>query len=289
MVGLLGKKTSNSQKSRQLKSVLQGKVPDNVLHRLPGRYDCIGDVAVIGIPEELLAYKKCIGEALLTCGRVIRVAARRVGYFEGEYRTIELEIIAGCGGLETIHKEYGIVLHVDPSRVYFSPRTGPERKRIADSVAIDEDVLVAFSGIAPLVLMLSLNSSASTIVGIEKNPIAHGYALKNVTANTKAKNIQLYHGDVSEIADRVTRDFHRVVMPLPGKAIEYIPACLKRLKKYGWLHYYTFGRKDGFDQSVAEVVCKISQLGREVVQHSITVCGHTSPGKYRICIDMLIK
>ncbi len=125
--------------------------------------------------------------------------AKRAGNYGGEFRTIPLCILAGENRKETEVKESGIRLLVNPETVYYSVRSGNERRRIASLVQSGESVLVLFSGIAPFPLVIAGYSEAKSVVGIEKNPQAHAYGLQNLSRNKKLKNIQLYLGDVTEV------------------------------------------------------------------------------------------
>ena len=245
----------------------------------------VGDICIIIIPDDLLPWKKEIAAAVLQSAPHIRLVARRVGHYSGEYRTLALEKIGGEGDFETLHKEFGVKLHLNPEKVYFSPRSSTERYRISQKVTEGERVLVMFSGIAPLVLMIAKHSMAKKIVGIEKNSVAHSFALQNVAANKKLRNIQLVHGDVAKIVPQLASDFDRIAMPLPTSASDYLLYALSALKSQGTLHFYNFRKKQEFSLAVEELQTKCQEIGREIFEAKVTQCGHVSPGKYRICID----
>ncbi len=245
----------------------------------------LGDVAIVIVAEELIHYENAIADAILSASPNIRVVAKRVGNYSGEYRTIQLKIIGGHGRLETLHKEYGVRLHVDPGKVYYSSRSGSERYRIAKQVLPGETVLVMFSGIGPLPLMIALHSEASEITGIEKNPEAHFYALKNIKENSKISNVKLLHGDVQDILPDLAQKFMRIAMPLPLSARNYLDLAIGGLEVGGWLHFYDFQNVGEFDCSEKIIRQCCRRLGRSIVNLSIHKCGHISPGKYRICVD----
>ncbi len=157
-------------KPMKLKKRLEDSLSARELERLVGAYDVVGDIAIVIIPEELEAKEHLIAEAILTSNRKINVVAKRAGNYGGEFRTMPLQILAGENRKETEVKEFGIRLLVNPETVYYSVRSGNERKRIASLVAPGESVLVLFSGIAPFPLIISRYSKAKSIVGIEKNP-----------------------------------------------------------------------------------------------------------------------
>ena len=162
---------------------------------------------------------------------------------------------------ETLHKEYGVKLHLNPEKVYFSPRSSTERYRITQNVAPGERVLVMFSGIAPLVLMIAKHSLAKEVVGIENNQVAHRYGLQNIAANRKLKSIRLLHGDVVNILPGLTADFDRIAMPLPTSAADYLQLAMSALKSHGILHFYSFREKNEFSSAVEELQVRCQENG----------------------------
>ena len=271
-----------------LKEILRPVLTEEELHALVQSYDVVGDIAIIIVQPELEHRQSLIAEAVLRANKNIRVVAKRAGHYQTELRTIELEIIGGENRKETIHKEYGIRLKLDPGKVYFSVRSGSERKRIADLVAVGEAVLVMFSGVAPYPLHIARFSESSTIVGVEKNPLAHRYAEENLVLNRAGDRIDLYQGDVCEILPKLALRFSRIVMPLPKQGKLFLPLALEHLRPAGQLHYYLMQRPDALDQSLLELreICR--QAGRTLSHYKITTCGHTAPNSYRYCIDGLI-
>lgn len=271
-----------------LKTYLQDILPRHELDLLVRSYDVIGDMAVIIVPSELAHRERIIGEAILANLKHVQVVAKRDGLYAGEFRTIPLTIIAGENRKETVHREYGVNLLVNPESVYFSVRSGTERKRIADLVSPGEEVLVLFSGIAPYPLVIGKNSKAWEIVGIEKNPEAHRYGLANLAANRKVKNIRLYCGDVAELLPGLARTFDRIVMPLPKGGESFLPLVFPVLRAGGMLHYYDMRHEDAFDDSVAAVSQAALSAGRPLRSTTVMKCGHCAPRTYRICVDCLI-
>ncbi len=275
-------------KSKNLKDVLRNTLPEDALQIVVRGYDVIGDICVIIIPDDILRYEKTIAAAVMQAAPSVRVVAKRVGKYTGEFRTLSLKKIGGKGDLETLHKEYGIRLYVNPEKVYFSPRSAGERFRIAKSVVSGERVLVMFCGIAPLPLMIAKHSRALEVYGVEKNTAAHHYGILNLAANKKVKNVHLFNGDVAEIVPELKTEYDRIAMPLPLSAGQYVQIALKVLKSKGTLHFYDFKKKKEFHLALKELQEKCALAGREVLESSIIKCGHVSPGKYRLCVDARI-
>lgn len=272
-----------------LKRYLKDALSKEELDLLVRSYDVVGDMAIIIIPPELEEKELVIGKAILANNKNIRVVAKRDGLYGGEYRTIPLRIIAGENRKETEHKEYGVRLLVNPQAVYFSVRSGTERMRVASLVTSGEEVLVMFSGIGPYPLVISKNSEANEIIGVEKNPKAHEYAMKNYLLNKRLKNIRFIKGDVVEVLSSFHRTFDRIVMPLPKGGEAFLQYAVPLLRSGGVLHYYAMQHEDGFDKAVEKVELSCQNLGRKLLRAEVIKCGHCAPRTFRICVDALVE
>lgn len=274
--------------SRILKAMVSQHLTRDELKLLVGSYDVIGDVAMIIVPDSLKHREQQIAEAILQSNRKIKVVAKRVGQYSGEFRTIDLQVIAGEPRTETEVKEFGVRVRLDPAKVYFSIRSGNERKRIASLVRESENVLVLFSGVGPFPLIISKYSQAKCIVGIEKNPLAHGYALDNLKINKNLKNIHFHLGDVRDVLQGLQTCFDRILLVLPTGGEEFLPIALNALKPDGCVHFYDMQHRDRVRDSIDKVVAAAGRQCRQVVKAQVTKCGHCAPRTYRVCVDACI-
>jgi tRNA (guanine37-N1)-methyltransferase len=272
-----------------LKKLLGGVLSENELSLLVKSFDVVGDIAITIIPPELSKREAVIGQAILSSNKRIKAVARRAGNYQGQHRTIALRIIAGEDRLETEHREFGVRLRLNLESVYFSVRSGTERKRIADLTTPGEDVLVMFSGVAPYPLIIARHAQAHCITGIEINATAHDFALQNRRINKFAELVDLYCGDVTQVLPRLNRSYHRIIMPFPSKSADYAALALAHLRKNGWLHYYAFQTAGNFDASVAALERACLASNRELVESRVVTCGHKSPEIHRLCIDARIR
>ncbi len=274
--------------AQKLKKALVPFLTRDELSMVIRGYDLVGDICIISIPEPLVAKEQLIAQIILAEIRGVRIVLKRVGNYEGEFRKLRMQRLAGEGDVETIHKEYGIRLRVRPEDVYFSPRSHSERYRVAQSAREGEDVLVMFSGIAPFPLMLSKYSRVNHITAVEKNPVAHELACKNIELNRGMHNITPLLGDAEILVPELEKKFSRIIMALPGKGREFLGTALSALLPGGMLHYYSFSKKDAFDQIINLLITDGEKLGRNVENVALYKCGHIAPGKYRVCLDATV-
>lgn len=275
-----------------LKQILKNVLSNEEIPDLIRSFDIVGDIAILIIPASLEKREHVIAQAVLESNQRIKVVVKRDGNYEGEFRTISLKVLAGENRKKTIVTEFGVRLQLNLEKVYFSIRSGAERRRVASLVEDGEDVLVLFSGIAPYPLILAKFSGAMSITGIEKNPTAHRYALTNLQLNKRLKNITLLQGDAQRLLHdfaKQQRHFDRILMPLPTAGAPFLSKAIQILKPSGRLHYYDMQKTDFFDNSRQKVIDSATCLERKVAESTIVKCGHCGPRTYRICIDCTIS
>lgn len=271
----------------QIKEALGKFLTDKEMGAMIWSYDRIGDIIVTIIPESLKKKERLIGEALLRAHPTIRVIGKRTGIHQGEFRTRELQIIAGENRKETLHKENGILLYLNPETVYYSVRMAGERLRLANLIQPEERVAVLCSGVGPFPLTMAKHSKARLIVGIEKNPVAHSFALKNVQLNKVEKRVRFYLGDVTRVLPTLPQQFDRIVTVLPtGDTSMLVNCCLPSLAAKGTLHHYAMVNQ-GDTQTVREIITRVcSEHAKKISTITSHRCGHCGPRTDRFCFTV---
>ncbi len=239
-----------------------------------GSYDHIGDIVIVGEDVSEIEAKKLLKRPN------VKVVLRKKGIHHGEFRTQDLDYLAGEKRKETVYMEHGLRMKLDVEKCYFTPRLGTERMRIAEMVESGEKVLVFFSGVGPYPLVLAKYSPASFILAVEKNPVAHSYALENCK---KFPHIVLYNLDVKEFS--YPEKFDRIIMPHPSAAEEFLSIALKHLKKNGVIHFYTFAADTELPEKPVNLIRTKVPIFKVL---SVVKCGQYAPKKYRVCVDFTV-
>jgi tRNA (guanine37-N1)-methyltransferase len=281
---------TNFEKNRNeknYKDYLKNKLTKTETSLLPSSFDVIGDIIILEIKEGISKKEKQIGKALLKANQSIRTILKKSGQHEGEFRTQKLKLIAGKNKKETTYKENNIKLKLNVEKVYFSSRLSTERKRICEQVKKGEIILVMFSGCGPYPIMISKNTEAKKILAIEKNPLAHKYALKNLAFN-KTKNIELINGDVREQIPKLSDKFDRILMPLPKEAEDFLDLALTVSKKGTIIHFYDFEHERDIIKAEEKVMKALKRNKKTCKILTVEKCGQYSPGKFRFCVDFQI-
>ncbi len=273
---------------KNLKFYLKDTLSEKELELMPTSFDVVGDIMIFAnFPKGLAKKEKKIAEVILKSYRHVKVVAKKTKQYSGKFRTPKLKVMGGEKRKETVHKENGILLHLNVENVYFSPRSGTERQRIINLVKPKESVLVMFSGCGPYVMEIAKHTQAKEVYGVEINPAGHKYALINAKANKVEGKVHLLKGNVKTLVPKLGASFDRVLMPLPKTADEFLGIALKATKKGGTIHFYDFQERQEFSYAEKKVLDACKKANRSCRIAQVVPCGQYSPGHFRICVDFL--
>ncbi len=250
-------------------------------------FEIVGSIGILELDRALLPRQKEIAQYLLKAHRGITTIVKKGGAHTGRFRLQRYVHLTGKRTLVTRHIESGCTFVLDISTAYFSPRSVSERLRIARLVRPKETVLVMFSGIAPYPIVISKHSEAECIVGVELNPSAHSYAMQNIALN-KAKNIELYKGDVRKIIPKLKQSFDRIIMPLPKTARSYIPLAFSCIKPGGMVHLYDFISLQDVKKLENRIAECAKKAGRRATVVRFVKAGQQAPRVFRMCADISV-
>ncbi len=260
-------------------------IPDELKSILPTSFDVIGKVAIIKLEDELITYKETIGEALLSANKSIETVALDRGVF-GEERLRNLQIVAGKRSTETVHKEYGIELETDPSKVYFSPRLATEHWRVTETVKDGEIVIDMFCGIGPFSILIAKNRNPKKIYAIDINEEAIDYLKRNIKKN-KVSNIEPHVGDSKIIVPKLPSS-DRIIMNLPHSAFDFLIYAFSNIKNNGIIHYYEIIGHEKKDQRWKEIEEMASDQGINMVKVFEKEVHTYSPKSSLYCFDLKV-
>ncbi len=276
---------------RNLREALKGQLTAEELKQLGRAFDIVGNIAVVKLPDGLLPKKHLIGQALMQVHRHVRTVLNQTAPVRGEFRTRELEVIAGEPRTETLYHEGGCSFKVDLAKTYFSPRLATERLRVAKLVKPSEIVTNLFAGVGSYSVIIARHSMATQIYSIDKNPAAFEYMCTNIRINKVGDRVVPILGDAREVVEthlRVKAD--RVLMPLPELAREFFDVALLALKPEGGVvHFYDFGKEsDLFSPSFQFARDAAVAKGRKVELLESRAIRSYATRVYHIVLDLKI-
>ncbi len=222
-----------------LKKTLENILTSQESEELISAFDQIGDIIIVRIPDSLLAKKKLIGETLLKNVKIVKSVFYQTSPVEGDFRTRNLEVLAGEDRTETEYKEFGCRFTVDVAKAFFSPRLSNERERIANLIQDGETMINMFAGVGMFSIMAA-KKKRCTVYSIDINPIASKLCEKNIELNKLAGKVVSINGDASKIIEEQLQDKgDRTLMLLPEKSDEFLESAIKTTKDGGIIHYYS--------------------------------------------------
>lgn len=274
---------------RDLREALKGKLTGEELRQFRA-FDIVGDIAVVKLPDELLPKKRVIGEALMQVHRHVRTVLRQTSVVSGEFRTRELEVIAGEPKTETTYREGGCSFKVDLAKVYFSPRLATERLRVAKQVKPGEVVANMFAGVGCYSILIARYSRAARIYSVDKNPAAFDYMYTNIRINKVGDRVVPILGDAREVIEtHLKGKADRVLMPLPEFARKFFDVALFALKPEGGVvHFYDFGKEPDLFSSSFEFA-RSAAKGRKVKLLASRAIRSYATRVYHIVLDLKIS
>jgi len=260
-----------------LKEQLRDTLPGEALSSLSDRFDIIGEIAVLSLPEELSPYRHSIADAVISRRRTIRTVLNKISRLEGSNRTAHYEILAGSDTV-TVHKEYDFSYRLDVSTVFYNPRLASERRRVTGQVCPGERVLVPFCGVGPYVIPAAAHGA--TVVAIEQNPEACRWLRENVVLNGVEDQVTLITGDTFDTSRLPSGVFDRAIIPTPYGMDSIFDLIAPRVKPGGMIHFYTFCTQNQAEVRGEEFT--MSGFDR-IVQRR---CGNVAPGISRWGYDL---
>ena len=230
--------------TKMLKRVLQDVLSEEENNQLISAFDLIGDIIIVRIPDSLISKKQIIGKTLLEQVSTANSVFYQSSPVEGDFRTRQLEVIAGEDKTQTEYRENGCRFIVDVEKAFFSPRLSTERERIAGLVKEGEVVVNMFGGVG-MFSLLAAKDTACTVYNIDINPVASQLCKENSQINKLKGEVISLNGDATKVIDEhLTGKADRVLMLLPERSDEFLDSALNCLKDNGIIHYYSHMHAD---------------------------------------------
>ena len=230
--------------TKMLKKVLQDVLSEKENEQLISAFDQIGDIIIVRIPDSLVSKKQVIGKTLLEQISTANSVFYQSSPVEGDFRTRQLEVIAGEDKTQTEYKENGCKFIVDVEKAFFSPRLSTERERIAGLVKEGEVIINMFGGVGMFSLLAAKNT-ACTVYNIDLNPVAAQLCKENTQINKLKGEVISLNGDATQVInEQLVGMADRILMLLPERSDEFLDSALLGLKNNGIIHYYSHMHAD---------------------------------------------
>jgi len=272
-----------------LKKALENVLTEEESDELISAFDQIGEIIIVRIPGSLLPKKKIIGKVLLDEVKIVRSVFYQASAVEGEFRTRDLEILAGEDNTETEYKEFGCRFKVDVKNAFFSPRLSTERERIANLIQNGEVITNMFAGIGMFSIMAAKKKKC-TVYSLDINPVASKLCDVNSSLNKLVGNVISINGDAAVIINNQLIDkSDRTLMLLPERSDEFLEYAIKTTKNEGIIHYYSHihaDKKSEAGKLSEEHFLKVTPVKSEILDSKIV--RPIGPRYYQTVVDVKI-
>ncbi|VFQ91826.1 unnamed protein product [Cuscuta campestris] len=271
--------------------VLEVILPKGMI--VPSTFETVGHIAHLNLRNEHLPYKKLIAKVVLDKNKpTIQTVVNKIDVIDNDYRTMQLEILAGNHSLVTRLVENGVHFQVDLATVYWNSRLATERQRLLSSFKRDDVVCDVFAGVGPLAI--SAAKKVQYVYANDLNPKAVEYMERNCVLNKLERKIEVYNMDGRRFIDTIfssqnTRNITQVVMNLPNDAVEFLDVFRGLFWKntkykestFPRIHVYGFSKAPDPEFDFHE---RIRIALREVAfEVDVRIVRAVAPGKYMLC------
>jgi Predicted methyltransferase len=255
------------------------------LGRAPSSWAVVGSVVLVRVAD--CPRPTEVGEALLALvGGADTVLARHG--IAGPHREPDVEVLAGEGDTETVHREGGIEYALDLSEIVFLPANETERAHIGETVQAGERVFDPFAGIGGFTLPMA--RAGATVTAVEHTPAVFAYLVENVVRNGVADSVETYRADCAEVVAGFApgREFDRVVAGRPD-AHEHLADTLAVLAPGGTAHVHATTAGELLPERPTRRVRRAAEeADRTIDSMTVRRIGNDSEGVSRVVVDAVV-
>ncbi len=227
-------------------------LPEELKTLLPDKYERLGHVLVLRLPDPLLPYRRPVARAYAEVLKARTVLLER-GIIRGTERRPDVELLYGTE-TETTHLESGIRYRLDPTKVMFSSGNFDEKQRMASLDCRGGTVVEMFAGIGYFTLPLAVKAGAERVVACEINPVAADFLRTNIRLNGVEDKVSIFLGDNRDLPGEGFAD--RVVMGYVNITWQFLPKAFSLVRKGGVIHYQDTCSIDRIPEGLLENVRK---------------------------------
>ncbi|RLN22442.1 tRNA (guanine(37)-N1)-methyltransferase 1 [Panicum miliaceum] len=277
--------------------VLEALLPEGII--IPTGFETVGHIAHLNLRDEHLPYKKLIAQVVLDKNKPkIQTVVNKTDAIQNDYRTMQLEVLAGNGSLRTMVIESGLHFQVDLGAVYWNSRLATERQRLVNDIFRDSDVVCdMFSGVGPLAI--SAAKKVKYVYANDINPTAVEYLERNMVLNKLERKIEVFNMDARRFISSIYSSQHvhpvtQIVMNLPNDAAEFLDVFrgILRNSQSGlrcvmpMIHVYGFSKAEDPEHDFNERInVALGENVDSVEMHRVRL---VAPGKWMICASFTL-
>eukprot|EP00937_MAST-01D_sp_MAST-1D-sp2_P004686 g4686.t1 len=259
----------------------------------PASFETIGHIAHLNLRGPHEPFKHIIGEVILDKNPGIRTVVNKVGTIATEFRTFQMEVLAGERDLNVEVKESKSTFRFNFADVYWNSRLQQEHIRLVKKFAPTDVLCDMFCGVGPFAVPAA--RQGCTVYANDLNPKSHQYLVENVRLNKVGGRVTCFNLDARAFVRQLLdegKTFTQVVMNLPADAIEFLDVFRGRFD--GWrakgialptVHCYCFSAKANPRDDVFERVDAALGVPLDRSTATIRQVRDVAPKKLMMCIS----
>lgn len=280
----------------QMNEVLEVLLPQGMI--VPSAFETVGHIAHLNLRDEHFPYKKLIAKVVLDKNKPkIQTVVNKIDVIHNDYRTMQLEVLAGNHSLVTTVVENGLYFDVDLAAVYWNSRLATERQRLLSCFTHNDVVCDVFAGVGPIAI--SAAKKVKYVYANDLNPNAIEYLERNCLRNKLERKIEIFNMDGRRFIDSIfasekARSITQVVMNLPNDAAEFLDSFRGVFRKQHTdrqftlprIHVYGFSKAEDPEFDFHEKIrIALSEVAFEVEMHKVRL---VAPGKWMLCASFVL-
>lgn len=282
---------------------LQRVLPEGV--EVPRGFETVGHLAHFNLRDQQWPHRQAIGQIILDKNPCIKTVVTKVGTLSNEFRTFDMEVIAGRDDTDVTVCERGLKLRFDFRQVYWNSKLSEERVRLLERVAPEDIVCDLFAGVGAFALLCvdkgcrvfanDLNPAGAE--AMRQNAILNRFEL--TVFNLDARECVRTLGRVEALRPSPRPPRVHIVMNLPELALDFLDA-FRGMVEAGRselfsgsavdlaVHCYCFARDK--EQPHAEVHPRlVAALGMVPPGTQIREVRDVAPKKNMYCVEFLVQ
>lgn len=280
----------------QVNEVLEVLLPQVMI--VPSAFETVGHIAHLNLRDEHLPYKKLIAKVVLDKTKPkIQTVVNKIDVIHNDYRTMQLEVLAGNHSLVTTVVENGLYFDVNLATVYWNSRLATERQRLLSCFTHNDVVCDVFAGVGPIAI--SAAKKVKYVYANDLNLNAVEYLERNCVRNKLERKIEIFNMDGRRFIDSIfasekARPITQVVMNLPNDAAEFLDSFrgifrnkhTDRQLTLPRIHVYGFSKAQDPEFDFHEKIrIALSEVAFEVQMHKVRL---VAPGKWMLCASFVL-
>ncbi|GLT77239.1 hypothetical protein SLA2020_488440 [Shorea laevis] len=279
-----------------MNEILEALLPNGLV--VPSTFETVGHIAHLNLRDEHLPYKKVIAKVVLDKNKPkIQTVVNKTDAINSDYRTMQLEVLAGNHSLLTTVVENGLRFHVDLATVYWNSRLATERQRLLSGFNRNDIICDVFAGVGPIAIAAA--KIVKRVYANDLNPYAVDYLERNCVLNRLERKIEVFNMDGRRLikamfaSDRAL-SITQIVMNLPNDAAEFLDAFRgiyrdrpkdKELT-FPRIHVYGFSKAQDPEFDFHERIrIALQEVAVNVEMRRVRL---VAPGKWMLCASFIL-